>query len=177
MRFDLTWNEACHPGDYESYLFFPPVWSAPIAVSHNSKYRMWDACMDDVSVGIGLVSKLGLTGVIVQEFRAADENIFYIIAGIFPQPTSKILLNITVDQDHQWVSVVLTRGPYNGHLSGVANLSLCDGEKWKERVKVCFEQFSITTASDRVAPEMMRNSVQRNSCSYGSIEFRFLEVH
>ena len=178
MRFDLTWNEACHPGDYESYLFFPPVWSAPLAVSHNSRYRMWDACMDDVSVGIGLVSKFGLTGIIIQEFRAAGDSILeYAIAGTFPQPTSKISLNITVDQDHQWVSVILTRGPYNGHLSGVADLRLCEGAEWKESVKICFEQFSITTVSDRVAPEMMRNSVQDNSCSYGSIEFIFIEVH
>ena len=80
MRFDLTWNEACHPGDYESYLLFPPIWSAQIAVSHNTNYRLWDACMDDVSVGVGLVSKNGLATVIMKEFMAVGDNILeYVI--------------------------------------------------------------------------------------------------
>ena len=175
IRVNFTWNEICHPGNYESYLFFPPIWSAPIAVSHNANYRLWDACMDDVSVGVDLVSQIGLIGVIVQEFMGVGDNILeYAIADTFPQPTSKISLNLTVDQDHQWVSVISNRGPTRDQLVGVADLHLCDSDKWKDSVKVCFELFSTAAASERVAPEMMRNSVQGNSCSYGSVDFKFL---
>ena len=75
------------------------------------------------------------------------------------------------------MSVISARVPTRDQLVGVADLRLCDGDKWKESVKVCFELFSTAAASDRVAPEMQRNSVQGNSCSYGSVEFRFLEVY
>ena len=177
MRFDLTWNEACHPGDYESSLLFPPIWSTQIAVSHNTNYRLWDACMDDVSVGVGLVSKNGLATVIMKEFKAVGDNILeYVIPANYLQPTSTSSLKLTVDQDHQWVSAISARVSTHDQLVGVADLRLCDGDKWKERVKVCFELFSIAAVSDRVAPEMQRNSVQGNNCSYGSVEFRFLEV-
>ena len=179
MIFDFTWDETCHPGDYESYLFITPVWSAPIGTSHNTNYRLWDACMDNVSVGVNLVSKNGLTGVVVQEFTAAGDDILeYVIPGsIYSLSTSKISQKLTVDQDHQWVSAISARVSARDQLVGVADLRLCDGEEWKERVKVCFELFSTAAVSDRVAPEMMRNSVQGNSCSYGSIEFIFLEVY
>ena len=50
MKFTFTWNEVCHPGTLKGYSVFPPVWSWPVGVSHNTEYRMWDACMDDVSV-------------------------------------------------------------------------------------------------------------------------------
>ena len=174
LTYNFTWNEVCHPGNYESYLIVMPVWSAPI---DNTNYRLWDACMDNVSVGIGLVSKFGLTGVVVQEFTAAGDDILeYAKAANYPQSTSTSSLKLAVDQDHQWVSAISARVSARDQLVGVADLRLCDGEEWKERVKVCFELFSTATASDRVAPEMMRNSVQGNSCSYGSIEFRFLEV-
>ena len=105
MIVDFTWSEACHPGDYESSLVFTPVWSTPIGISHNTNYRLWDACMDDVSVGIGLVSKNGLIGVIMKEFMTVGDNILdYAIPGVYPHPTSNISQKLTVDQDHQWVS-------------------------------------------------------------------------
>ena len=177
MTYNFTWNEVCHPGNYESYLFFTPIWSAPIAVSHNTDYRLWDACMDSVSVGVHLVSKNSLTGVIIQEFMAVGDDILeYVIADTYPQPTSKISQELNVDQDHPWVSVISAGVSTPDQFVGVADLCLCDGEEWKERVKVCFELFSTAAVSDRVAPEMQRNSVQGNSCSYGSIEFRFIEV-
>ena len=75
MTFSFAWNEVCHPGDFNGYSVFQPVWSWPIGVSHNTEYRMWDACMDNVSVGLGLVSQIGLASVIVQEFKAAGDDI------------------------------------------------------------------------------------------------------
>ena len=173
MRFNFTWNEVCHPGDYESN----QIWSTPIGVSHNTNYRLWDACMDNVSVAVGLVLKTGLATVIIQEFMAVGDNILeYVIPADFQLPTSTSSLKLAVDQDHQWVSAISARVPAHDQLVGVADLRLCDGDKWKESVKVCFELFSTATVSDRVASENERNSVQGNSCSYGSIEFRFLEV-
>ena len=52
------------------------------------------------------------------------------------------------------------------------DLRLCDGDKWRERVKVCFELFSTAAASERVAGKMMRNSVQGKNCSFGCVEFK-----
>ena len=59
---------------------------------------------------------------------------------------------------------------------GVADLHLCDGDKWRESVKVCFELFSTAAASERVAGEMERNSVQGNSCSFGYVEFNLIKI-
>ena len=59
---------------------------------------------------------------------------------------------------------------------GVADLRLCGGDKWRESVKVCFELFSTAAASDRVAAEMQRNSVQGNSCSFGFVEFNLTKT-
>jgi hypothetical protein len=57
---------------------------------------------------------------------------------------------------------------------GVADLRLCNGETWKERVKVCLELFASATASERVAPEGERNSIQANNCSFGYAEFNLV---
>ena len=178
MKFNFAWSEVCHPGDYLSYSIFNPVWSAPIGVSHNIKYRLWDACMDDVSVGVGLVSQIGLTGVLVQEFTMAGSNILdYTVDSMFVQPSGQSSQNLRVDKDHQWVSAISNRGPTPDQLVGVADLHLCDGDKWRESVKVCFELFSTAAASERVAGEMERNSVQGDSCSFGYVEFDLIEVY
>ena len=73
---------------------------------------------------------------------------------------------IVVDRFHQWVSAFSRQGPSPDYIVGVADLRLCDGDEWKENVKVCFELFSTAAASERVVPEMMRNSIQGNNCSY-----------
>ena len=59
----------------------------------------------------------------------------------------------------------------------MADLRLCDGDKWRESVKVFFELFSTATASERVAGEMERNSVQGNSCSFGYVQFNQVKVY
>jgi hypothetical protein len=50
MKFVFTWSAVCHP-DY----YFPDEskWSPPTGASHNPGYRMWDACMDNASPGVG----------------------------------------------------------------------------------------------------------------------------
>ena len=168
MKFNFAWSEVCHPGDYLSYSIFSPVWSAPIGVSHNTKYRMWDACMDNVSVGVGLVSQIGLTSVLVQEFTMAGNNILNytntVDSMLVALPSGQSSQNLRVDKDHQWVSAISNRGLTPDQLVGVADLRLCDGDKWRESVKVCFELFSTATASERVAGEMERNSVQFRLC-------------
>ena len=180
MKFTFTWNEVCHPGTLKGYSVFPPVWSWPVGVSHNAEYRMWDACMDDVSVGVGLISQIGLTFVIEQEFEAARSNILdrAIYSGplLYIAPETVFSMNLKVDKDHQLVSAVSNRGPTPDQLVGVADLDLCDGEKWRQSVKVCFELFSTGAASERVAGEMERNSVQFNNCSFGYIQLNLVEV-
>ena len=132
--------------------------------------------MDDVSVGLGLVSQIGLTSVIIQEFMAAGDNILNYTVGVFSDPTSKQSQNLTVDKDHQWVSAVSNRGPTPDQIVGVADLCLCDGDKWRESVKICMELFSTGAASERVAGEMKRNSVQNKECNFGYIVFSLIEV-
>ena len=177
MKFTGTWSPTCHPGDYNSYSIFSPVWSWPVAVSHNTQYKLWDACMDDVSVGVGLLSQIGLPSVLIQELAVAGGNILnYTVGPNLVPPTGEMSLNLTVDKDHQWVSAISNRGPTPDQVVGVADLRLCDGDKWRESVKVCFELFSTAAASERVAEEMERNSVQGNSCSFGYIEFNLIEV-
>ena len=178
MTFNFTWNEVCHPDNFNSYLVFSPVWSWPVGVSHNTQYRLWDACMDNVSVGVGLISQIGLTFVTMEELKAAGGDIldYAIYEGDLLGPEAVFSTNLRADKDHQWVSAISNRGPTRDQLVGVADLRLCDGDKWKESMKVCFELFSTAVASERVAGEMERNSVQYNNCSFGYIEFNFLEV-
>jgi hypothetical protein len=177
MKFVFTRSAICHPDYFYSYLILAPQWSWPTAVSHNTKYKMWDACMDSVSVGVGQVSQVGLTSIIVQEFLTAGDNILdYAVGDILLSGNGTRSLNLTVDKDHQWVSAISMCAPTPDHMVGVADLGLCDGDKWKKKVKVCFELFSTAAASARVAGEMERNSIQANNCSFGHIELNLLEL-
>ena len=174
----FTRSKTCHPDHYSSYLVFPPQWSWPIGVSHDIEYRMWDACMDDVSVGVDLVSQIGLTNVIIQEFLAAGDNILnYSIGDFLVPPNGTMSQTLRVDKYHQWVSAISNLAPTPDHIVGVADLRLCDGDQWKKKVKVCFEVFSTAAASPRVAAKMERNSVLANNCSFGHVEFNLLEVY
>ena len=52
---------------------------------------------------------------------------------------------------------------------------LCDGDEWKQTIKVCLERFATSIISPRVAGKMERNSMQNNHCSSGYVESTFLE--
>ena len=174
MKFLFTWTGVCNP-DY----YFPneSKWSPATGASHNTEYRMWDACMDDPSLGVGLVSRTGDTSVINQEYTEAMENILDTAQGeLVPMGSGMTSAELKMDADHQWVSAISMLVPSADRLVGVADLRLCDGDEWKESVRVCFELFSTATASERVAAEMERNSLQASNCSFGYIEFTLLEV-
>ena len=172
MKFTFTWSAVCHP-DY----YFPneSKWSPPTGASHTPGYRMWDACMDDASAGVGLVSQTGDTSVINQEYRIAGVKILDTAQGeLVTQGSGTTAANIELDREHQYVSAISMLVPSPDRLVGVADLRLCDGNKWRDRVQVCFELFSTATATDKVAPVMERNSLQSNNCSFGYVEFTFL---
>ena len=175
MKFVFTWSAICHP-DY----YFPDMskWSPPTGVSHNTGYRMWDACMDDASVGVGLVSQTGDTSVINQEYLIAGGKILGMVQGeLVPQGSGTTSArNLTIDKDHQWVSAISMLVPSADRLVGVADLRLCDGAEWKESVRVCFELFSTATATEKVVGEMERNSLQANNCSFGYVEFTVCHI-
>ena len=169
MRFVFTWSGVCHP-DY----YFPGVslWSPPTGVSHNPQYRMWDACMDNASPGVGLVSQTGDTSVINMEYMQNMANILDTTEGELVKPGSGVTSSyLIVDKNHQYTSAISMLVPSLDRLVGVADLRLCDGTQWKEEVKVCFELFSTATASDKVVGPMERNSVQANNCSFGYVSF------
>ena len=133
--------------------------------------------MDNASPGVGLVSQTGNTAVINQEYAAADNNVLDTAEGdLIPSGNGTTSRELRVDQDHQWVSAISMLVPSPDRLVGVANLRLCDGDRWRESVKVCFELFSTATATDKVVAEMERNSLQANNCSFGYVEFNLPEV-
>ena len=128
--------------------------------------------MDNPSLGVRSIAENGVVSVVQQQFIAAGE--IYLnssVADLFIGEKGSVSLNLTVDSGHQWVSAGLMLVPSPDRFLGVADLRLCDGEQWKEKVKVCFELFSTATASERVAPSGERNSVQANNCSFGYMEF------
>ena len=175
MTFVTTWTEVCQP-DY--YFGDDSQWASPIVTSHSPVYRLWDACMDmvtddfssdsqdenSVELGRGELLNAILAGSAVDVVRDAP----------ITQGNGTSTSVIVVDKFHQFVSAFSRQVPSLDYIVGVADLRLCNGDEWKESVKVCFELFSTATASERVAPEMMRNSVQGNNCSYGYVEFSFL---
>ena len=141
-------------------------------MSHSADYRMWDACQDAASEGVGLVSRTGNTSIIRQEYLKAGERILdNAELDLVPDGSGVTSRKLTVDKYHPYVSAISMLVPSPDRMVGVADLRLCDGAQWKERVQVCFELFSTATASDRVAPEMERNSVQANNCSFGYVRF------
>ena len=169
VEFVFTWSGVCHP-DY----YFPNAskWSPPTVVSHNTQYRMWDACMDNASPGVGLVSRSGSTSIINEEYMLAGDNIFGMVQGdLVPTGSGETSRTLKIDKDHQFVSGISMLVPSPDRLVGVADLRLCDGDQWKREVQVCFELFSTATATAKVAPEMERNSVQENNCSFGYVRF------
>ena len=168
VKFVATWSPTCHP----DYYFDTSVWSAPTGASHNIEYRMWDACMDDVSQGVAIVSQTGGTDDINKEYEAAGGYIYDTTEGdMIPDGSGTTTSSLAVDKDHQWVSVISMLIPSEDRMVGVADLRLCDGSEWKKTVRVCTELFSTATKSDRVAPDMERNIVQYNNCSFGYFEF------
>ena len=133
--------------------------------------------MDDPSLGVALVSQFGSVSVIVEEYLAAGDNVLnYTVGDVIFGGTGATSRNLALDKDHQFVSAVTMLAPSPDRMVGVADLRLCDGDQWKEKVKVCFELFSTATASERVVGEMNRNSLQANNCSFGYVEFTLLEV-
>ena len=128
--------------------------------------------MDDASPGVGLVSQTGDTSVINQEYQLAGSNVFNYSQGeLVPRGSGETSTILMVNSEHQFASAISMLVPSPDRLVGVADLRLCDGDQWKREVQVCFELFSTATASDKVAPEMQRNSLQINNCSFGYVRF------
>jgi hypothetical protein len=170
MTFVFTWSGACHP-DY--YFPMDSKWSPPTGVTHSPSYRMWDACMDNASPGVGLVSQTGSTSVIKQEYTNAGDGILDMAQGdLVPSGSGETTRMILVDSAHQYASAISMLVPSPDRLVGVADLRLCDGDEWRKNVKVCFELFSTATGTDKVAGPMERNSLQAGNCSFGYVEFR-----
>ena len=138
---------------------------------------MWDACMDNASPGVGLVSRTGNTSVINQEYMEAMEYILDTTEGeLVPSGSGMTSSNLIVDNNHQYVSAISMLVPSPDRLVGVADLRLCDGSGWRDSVQVCFELFSTATATEKVVPEMERNSLQNMNCSFGYVQFNFLRT-
>ena len=176
MKFVFTWSSDCQP----DYIFSNSHWSPPAAATHSQNYRMWDACMDNPSEGVGLVSRTGNTSVINMEIieQGFQGHILdFTMFDTYPiqNGVNNISIYLTADQDHQWVSAISMLAPSPDRMVGVADLRLCDGERWRERVKVCLELFSTATASEKVVGAMERNSIQFNNCSFGHIEFNLIK--
>ena len=175
IMFTYTLTETCHPDVYTNM----SSWSRLTTRSHSSDHRMWDACMDSLTSGVATFSQTGdISGILNQSaavtFTVIDATIFDGHALPYGFGTSSTYLPF--DKDHQYVSGLTRLIPSLDYVVGVTDLNLCDCDKWKESVKVCFELFSTATASDRVAHENERNSVQGHNCSFGFAEFNLTKV-
>ena len=175
ITFYYTASEECQQDDIES-------WSRPSVVSHGTGYRVWDACMDNVTVGVATFSQSGdLTQILAEGVTQAVTTMNVLDAPIFDGDSistgsGETSIYLTFDKDHPYVSSLTRLEPSPDYVVGVADLFLCDGAEWKESVKICFELFSTATESERVAPKMMRNSLQGNNCSYGYANFTLIKT-
>ena len=168
VTFQFSWSAVCHP----DYYFPGSLFTFPSVVSHNSQYRMWDACMDNPSIGVRSIAEQAITSILDQEYQAAGDNVLNSVVGdIVFSGAGSTSRTLAFDKDHQLVSAGLMLVPSFDRFLGVADLILCDGDQWKDEVKLCLELFSTATASGRVASEMERNSLQANNCSFGFVEF------
>ena len=167
----------CHPDDYVA----DSQWISPITATHNADFSLWGACVDNVTDDMDRCS-------LNEDSAIMDHLLSELIAGNVvdftqdePGPVTEgsgtTTSDIVIHQFHQYVSVISRQVPSPDHIVGVDRLRLCDGDVWRESVKVCVELFSIATSSDRVAGLIERNSVQGDNCSYGYIEFNLLDVH
>ena len=137
--------------------------------------------MDSVTSGVAAFSQTGdISGILIEVVAAAAVTLTVIEATFdedaIPYGSGTSSIYLTFDNEHHYVSALTRLIPSPDYVVGVADLNLCDGDKWKESVKVCFELFSTATASDRVAPENERNSVQGHNGSFGFAEFNLTKV-
>ena len=169
VTFVNTRSAVCNPDYYPD----GSLWSPPTGASHNTEYQMWDACMNNVSEGVALVSQTGMTTVIEEEYEAAGDNILDTFVADLLVGAGNTSRDLSVDKYHQFVSVVSMLVPSLDRMAGVADLRLCDGHDWKRYVKYCVELFSTATKTERWHSTEERNSVQWNNCSLGYLEFEF----
>ena len=176
IRFVFTWSNTCHP----DYYFTDSHWTSPSAVVHNTAYRMWDACMQEVGDGVALLSQNGSLSKITTELLVEGlVNKSVLDAPIFdsqhvPQGNGSTSFYLNFDKYHQWVSALSHLAPSTNQLVGVADLRMCDGDQWKEKVKACLELFSTSERGDDTTN---RKSVQLNNCSFGYIELELIKAH
>ena len=142
-------------------------------------YRLWDACMNNLSEGVLTYSQTGDRSILTRQLIAqaiAGNRLDDVQASAVSQGSDSSTDEFVIDKYNQYVSVISRQVPSPDYIVGVADLQLCDGDKWRETVKVCMELFSTGANSEGVADEMERNSVQANNCSFGYIEFNLKEI-
>ena len=106
--------------------------------------------MDDVSQGVAMFSTTGnIDGITAEAVQTTLDG--PILDGSEVEGNGSTSIYLTVDKYHQFVSTLTRLNPSPDQVVGVADLRLCDGDKWRESVKVCFELFSTAAASERVA--------------------------
>ena len=162
----------CHPDDYVA----DSQWISPVTATHNTDFSLWDACVDNVTDRCSQNEDSAIIDRLLSELIAGNVVDFTQDEPV-TEGSGTTTSDIVMHQFHQYVSVISRQVPSPDHIVGVDSLHLCDGDVWRESVKVCLELFSVATSSDRVAGPIERNSVQGDNCSYGYIEFNLLDVH
>ena len=165
VSFVGTWTEGCHP----DYYLDDAHWSPLTGVSHDPSYEVWNGCMYNVSLGVERVSRFGATNTIESEYTAQGSKVFDRLKGdvIFPG-AGMTARNLLADANHSYVSVLTMLAPSADRMMGVSRLQLCDGSRWRRKVKVCGELFSTATASELIDRP---NTIQAQNCSFGYFMF------
>ena len=168
IDFVFTWNETCHP----DYYFNDSWWAGLVGISHGINYRSF--CMEGLSERSS--QALRIRNVRIPKNRVRT-SVF--AGGLLDVSENAPVTNsygisksdLIVDKFHQWVSGFARLMPSSNLILTMSNLRLCDGDTWKESVKVCFELFCDGTHTCRVDSPTGNNSWQANNCSFGYVEF------
>jgi hypothetical protein len=164
-----TWSQTCHPDSYTD----EAQWTTPYAIAHNTSFQLWGACKNEFRQQFSQFS--------VGTSQPLDDFLVQSLIGNFLVDLVRLgpvtsgdgctTGEVVVDRYHPLVSVIARQVPSADSVAGVADLILCDGDTWKESVRVCLDLFSTGAASQR-APRDTHDS----NCSYGYIQWTLLET-
>ena len=135
--------------------------------------------MNNLSEGVLTFAQTGDIRLLAMEastLGVAGDRLDGILGSTISQASDSSTDKFVIDKFNQYVSVISRQVPSPDYIVGVADLRLCDGDKWRETVRVCMELFSTGANSEGEADNMERNSVQANNCSFGYIEFNLKEI-
>ena len=132
LVFKGMWSSARHPLLYPSDASFSPV----VVASHSDDFVLWRPGQL-ASNGVKVVAETGNPMPVRMELQAAQRQGLVADINHAPRPigsTDMVKLDITVDRNHPYISIVTMLFPSPDWFSGVRDVNLCDDGKWMSQV-------------------------------------------